>query len=282
MSSITSQLSFASLLTNGTSGRDAQGDILWSGGPGQDSGGKAKGAQSYFCLSGKEDPKDLPAGIKSIEARATLPRAPAIACGQYYNTAQQGPFDLLANGAWENLAPGTGMSSIRVDNCGICMVFKERNAQGDTVWSGGPGQTASGSVKDAQSYYCIYGQDSNAAPKLPREDLPTTTLPSGPLSTLPIQPNPTIPPRAPQFPCGSLGTVTKDGKMDYLPTYSDVQYYVPDGSEITWFENEYCAMCAVFKSREEDAEMIWNDWSDEGARGNVIIKGGRSYFCLGQ
>jgi hypothetical protein len=134
----------------------------------------------------------------------------------------------------------------------------------------------------AQSYYCIYGEDSNEAPKLPREDLPTTTLPSGPLSTLPIQPNPTIPPRAPQFPCGSLGTVTKDGKMDYLPTYSDVQYYVPDGSEITWFENEYCAMCAVFKSREEDAEMIWNDWSDEGARGNVIIKGGRSYFCLGQ
>jgi hypothetical protein len=274
MSSTTNQA--ASLLTNGTSGRDAQGDILWSGGPGQDSGGKAKGAQSYYCLSSKENPKDLPAGIKTIEARATS--APAIACGQYFNTAQQGPFDLLANGTWENLALGTGMSSMRVDSCGICMVFKNRNAQGDTVWSGGPGQTASGSVKDAQSYYCIYGEDSI----LPRED-PTTTLPSGPLSTLPIQPNPTIPPRAPQFPCGSLGTVTKDGKMDYLPTYSDVQYYVPDDSEITWFENEYCAMCAVFKSREKDAEMIWNDWSDgEGARKNVTIKGGRSYFCLGK
>jgi hypothetical protein len=198
MSSITNQLSFASLLTNATSGRDAQGDILWSGGPGQDSGGKAKGAQSYYCLSGKGDPKDLPAGIKTVESRAT--HAPAIACGQYFNTAQQGPFDLLANGAWENLAPGTGMSSIRVDSCGICMVFKGRNAQGDTVWSGGPGQTASGSVKDAQSYYCIYGENSNAAPKLPREDLPTTTLPSGTLSAVSIQPNPTIPPRAPPIP----------------------------------------------------------------------------------
>jgi hypothetical protein len=42
-------------------------------------------------------------------------------------------------------------------------VYSGRDAQGATVWSGGPGQGATVRVKGAQSYYCIYGQKSAPA-----------------------------------------------------------------------------------------------------------------------
>jgi hypothetical protein len=121
------------------------------------------------------------------------------------------------------------------------------------MWSGGPSEHAGLAVKGGQSYYCIYGKHSSL-------EAPTTTVaPIGaraipdplssaaPVTTIPILPNPTIPPSAPQFPCGSLGTVDKEGKTDQLPLWPDQQYYVEDGSSITWFSNEYCALCGVFK-----------------------------------
>jgi hypothetical protein len=270
---------------------------MWSGGPGQIAGEAVKGAQSYYCLNGKES-KDIrtidargknsnnkPAKmIRTNDARDNTTSPSAIVCGWYYNDLQQGPFDMIADGFWHNLDEGRIMTSVRVyDPCGICMVFKDRNAQGDVVWSGGPGQTAGLQVKGAQSYYCYYRKaedqgkvsTTTAAPIHPRDD-PYPSA-SAIIRTIPILPNPTIPPRAPQFPCGSLGTVDKDGKMDQLPTWSDQQYYVPDGSMITWFDNVYCSLCGVFESREADANLLWND----GPGKNVTVKGGHSYFCYG-
>jgi hypothetical protein len=106
------------LLTNYGSERDAQGDILWSGGPGQDSGGTVRGAQSYYCIYGKspeeaaEIIENLPGrktageaseALKTIIARDTPAPTLNISCGVYYNNLQQGPFDLFANGFYENL-----------------------------------------------------------------------------------------------------------------------------------------------------------------------------------
>jgi hypothetical protein len=106
------------------------------------------------------------------------------------------------------------------------------------MWSGGPAQTAGLQVSGAQSYFCIYGKESavphptTVTPIMARatED-PVGTATSH--STIPVLPNPTVPPRAPQSPCGSLGTIDKQGNTDQLPTYSDQQYYVEDGSIIT-------------------------------------------------
>jgi hypothetical protein len=124
----------ALLLTDVTSERDGQGDILWSGGPGQDSEGHVRGAHSYYCIYGKspseaaEMIKNIPSRkaaetVKAVGARDTPPTT-KIACGQYYNNEEQGPFDLFADGHYENLATGTSMSSVRVDSCGICIVFR--------------------------------------------------------------------------------------------------------------------------------------------------------------
>jgi hypothetical protein len=147
-----------SLLIDATSERDGQGDILWSGGPGQDSGGTVRGAQSYYCIYGRQAGEvtdqiknfpghtvyGTPTGeaawiiknttghnavaeaaetVKAVGACDT-PTTTKVACGQYYNNQQQGPFDLFANGNYENLALGTTMTSARVDSCGICIVFR--------------------------------------------------------------------------------------------------------------------------------------------------------------
>lgn len=40
-------------LTSLSSGRDAQGAIKWSGGPGQGTALKVKGSQSYYCIYGE-------------------------------------------------------------------------------------------------------------------------------------------------------------------------------------------------------------------------------------
>jgi hypothetical protein len=114
---------------------------LWSGGPGQNSEGHVRGAQSYYCIYGKlpsaaaEMIKNIPGRKAITEAAETVeavgardtPPTTKIACGQYYNNEQQGPFDLLANGNYENLALGTSMTSVRVDSCGICIVFRYVN-----------------------------------------------------------------------------------------------------------------------------------------------------------
>jgi hypothetical protein len=269
---------------------------MWSGGPEQLAGEKVKGAQSYYCLSGKESndfstidaggkySNDKPAKvIRTIDAHNNIPSAAAPVCGLYYNDLQQGPFEMTADGFYHNLDEGRGMTSVRVfEPCGICMVFRNRNAQGD-MWSGGPGQSAGLQVAGAQSYYCYYRPKEDqhevpaptAAPMLPRED-PTQEAPTT-MTTITTLPNPTIPPRAPQFPCGSLGTVDKDGKLNQLPTWSDQLYYVSNNSVITWFNNVYCSFCAVFDACEADRNMLWS----EEVEMNVTVKGGRSYFCHG-
>jgi hypothetical protein len=125
------------LLTKNTSGRDAQGDILWSGGPGQGSQGKVRGAQSYFCIFGKSPAEELEIianlrarniiGIEAAKPVRTIGiRNAQVTCGRYETTTSiTGPYEMVADGFWHNLPLGEIMKNIRVEApCGICMVFR--------------------------------------------------------------------------------------------------------------------------------------------------------------
>jgi hypothetical protein len=109
------------LLTQ-VSERDAQGDILWSGGPGQSDGGKARGGQSYYCIYGKMSATESAEFVKTV--RSLNARSPTIGCGNYMDNREVGPKDLLATENYQNLELNTYMTSINNVSCGICMVFK--------------------------------------------------------------------------------------------------------------------------------------------------------------
>jgi hypothetical protein len=110
------------LLTNVTSERDAKGEALWFGGPGTDTGGKVRGAQSYYCVYGKSPAEEAAAKpIKTIDTRDA-----SVTCGRYETwTSITGPTELVSDGFWHNLPLGETMKNIRVEApCGICVVFR--------------------------------------------------------------------------------------------------------------------------------------------------------------
>jgi hypothetical protein len=125
------------LLTNVTSERDAKGEALWFGGPGTDTGGKVRGAQSYYCVYGKS-PAEEAEIIANLRARSTLgveaakpiktidTRDASVTCGRYETwTSITGPTELVSDGFWHNLPLGETMKNIRVEApCGICVVFR--------------------------------------------------------------------------------------------------------------------------------------------------------------
>ncbi|XPS97463.1 hypothetical protein M3J09_006691 [Ascochyta lentis] len=53
-----------------------------------------------------------------------------------------------------SLAEGEHYSSCTNQYCGVCVVFKNNDCQGDVVYSGGPG-AGSFDAKGARSYYCM-------------------------------------------------------------------------------------------------------------------------------
>jgi hypothetical protein len=115
-------------------GRDAQGNIMWSGGPNQGATDKLRGAQSYYCITGALPPRDVAVEAiqdidtrdckrnKAIDTRDNAARLQT--CGTYWDDRHCHPQDVLANGHYENLATNTIMNGFNNDACGICMVFQ--------------------------------------------------------------------------------------------------------------------------------------------------------------
>jgi hypothetical protein len=109
-------------LTCEISGRDATGDTLWSGGPGQGASSQVRGGQSYYCISDHSVPATL-GTVKDVDVATRDTSAHQQGCGQYFDNTQTGPIDLLANGHYENVASGTNIWSIQNISCGICIVW---------------------------------------------------------------------------------------------------------------------------------------------------------------
>ncbi|KAF1919955.1 hypothetical protein BDU57DRAFT_536887 [Ampelomyces quisqualis] len=231
-------------------GRDAQGDVLWSGGPGQGSATQVKGGQSYFCIFGQ----------KSLERSITEPRAPATQCGQFQKIEEEGPMPLYANGHYENLEEATHMITIINQSCGICMVFKERDAQGDIMWSGGPGQEALQQVRGGQSYFCIYGKKSVDEAVEAINNLRAVNDE-----------------RDTSAACGTYTDKVADHPLELLvngKTYENVAL----GTHMISISNISCGICMVFKGRDATGEITWSGGPGQGAGKEVL--GSQSYFCV--
>jgi hypothetical protein len=110
---------------------------LWFGGPGSNSEGKVRGAQSYYCVFGKSpaEEAEIIANLRArntvgVEAakliRTTDTRDTQVTCGRYETFSSiQGPYEMVADGFWHNLPLGETMKNVRVEApCGICMMFR--------------------------------------------------------------------------------------------------------------------------------------------------------------
>jgi hypothetical protein len=117
-------------------GRDATGDILWSGGPGAHVGPEVRGGQSYYCIYGREPTASINATTirKTIEARkAATPFNTADdtvalkSCGNYGAippNESEDIFTVYANDHTENTERNGIMTWFTNWGCGFCIVFK--------------------------------------------------------------------------------------------------------------------------------------------------------------
>ncbi|KAH7088824.1 hypothetical protein FB567DRAFT_318862 [Paraphoma chrysanthemicola] len=76
-------------------------------------------------------------------------------CGDYYLIEEEeAVMPLYANGHYENVEGSVHMAVLFNLNCVFCIVFRERDAKGDVLWSGGPDPNGTQQVRGGQSYYC--------------------------------------------------------------------------------------------------------------------------------
>ncbi|KAH3941971.1 hypothetical protein HBI56_063520 [Parastagonospora nodorum] len=271
--------------------RDAQGDILWSGGPGQGATDKVRGGQSYYCID-----RSLPPRVGATDSDKVVstrdPISPMRICGNYWDDRHQHPQDAFANGHYENVEINTVMWGFNNFDCGICMVFAGRDVQGDQLWWGGPGTSISKQVKGAQSYYCIYG------------DLPPKTNATGIVKAIAtreiVLPSPfttretaVISSPIKNFTktvcsktnglekrdvfCGNYTAVIPGVEEQVFSIAANGNYEnTIDHATMTSFSNQICGFCIVFKGPDCTGEEMY--WGGPGDHTNNV-KGAQSYFC---
>ncbi|KAH7069083.1 hypothetical protein BKA63DRAFT_100934 [Paraphoma chrysanthemicola] len=112
-----------------------------------------------FALTGTLIATVRAAPADANQARDEVPAEQAdsvqrLRCGDYYLIEEEAVMPLYANGHYENVEGSVHMASIVNLNCGFCIVFRERDAKGDVLWSGGPDPKGTQQVRGGQSYYC--------------------------------------------------------------------------------------------------------------------------------